>query len=143
MIEGTNEAVALALGVAALLGVLVGWVRWVRPKIRRGRREVTAVRDAILGRDAITDSITGKEIEPALPGMGVRMAQQEQQMAIITDAVAKIADSHLRLESLESRVKVLEDARVERVVTQVESAQAWRAIANAHDADPNDAPDLS
>lgn len=140
MIEGTNEAVALALGITALLGVFVGWVRWVRPKIRNGRREVVAVRDAILGRDAIHDSITGKEIEPALPGMGVRMAHQEQQMQILTEAVAKIADSHLALENLEKRVKVLEDARMERVVSRAESANAWRAIAAAHEAGPNETP---
>ena len=140
LVDSTNGMITLTLGFVALAGVVLGWLRWVRPKIHRGRKEVVAVRDAILGREAITDSVTGKEIAPALPGMGVRMAHQESQMALLTDAVAKIADSHGRLESLEDRVKALEEASVERIVTRAESAQAWRAIAAVHESD-DDEPD--
>lgn len=150
VIENAGDAVGLALAVIALVSAVIGWLRWVRPKIHRGKREVTAVRDAILGRDPIVDSITGEEIEPALPGMGVRMAHQEQQsrdqqlqMQILTDAVSKLAESHTRLDAIENRVKVLEDSAIERVVARAEAAHAWRAMAAAAEAQPGEAPDLS
>lgn len=135
MIEHADGVVGLALSVAALVGVVFSWLKWVRPKYRSGVGQVVAVRDSILGRDAIYDSITGREIEPELPGIGRRMSHQEQQMEVLTDAVAKIAQSTSRLDEIDHRVKVLEDARVERVVAQAESAQAWRAIANAQESD--------
>lgn len=127
-----SATTGLALSLCALLAVLGGWLRWIRPRWRNGRREITAVRDAILGREAQFDSITGKEISPALPGMGVRMAHQEQQMELITSAVARLAETHERLENHESRIKKLEDAAVERVVARAESAAAWRAMEAAH-----------
>jgi hypothetical protein len=139
-IDDTNGVIGLIVGLIAIIGALVAWLRWVRPKIHRGRKEIVAVRDAILGRDAITDSVTGTEIAPALPGMGVRMAHQEKQMELLTTAVAQIADSHQRLESLETRVQALENASVERVVTRAESAQAWRAIAAVHESNGDDEP---
>ena len=148
-LDNTDRVVGLLVAVCTLLGLVVGWVRWVRPKIHNGRREVVAVRDAILGRDAIADSITGKEIAPAVPGMGVRMAHQEAQMQALTDVVARLADSQSRFDNLETltgdhavRIKALEDAVVERVVTKVESAQAWRAMEEAIKAEPDETPDL-
>lgn len=141
-IDNTDRVVGLILALVTLSGIVLGWIRVIRPRIHRGRKEVVAVRDAILGREAITDSITGKELAPAVPGMGVRMATTEENLRILADAVAKIADSHLRLDDHESRIKNLEDARVERVVNRVESAQAWRTIEKAIDADPGETPDL-
>jgi hypothetical protein len=148
-LDNTDRVIGLLVAVCTLLGLVVGWVRWVRPKIHNGRREVVAVRDAILGRDAIADSITGREIAPAVPGIGVRMAHQEKQMELLTEAVAQIANSQLRFDNLEThvanheeRLKSLEDASVERVVTKVESAQAWRAMEEAIKAEPDETPDL-
>jgi multidrug efflux pump subunit AcrA (membrane-fusion protein) len=134
-VNATLGLVLTALGIVAIVG---GWLRWVRPRWQRARRKVAGVFDAILGRDAIVDSITGKEIEPELPGIGVRMAHQESQMEKLTDAVAILADSHQRISSLEQRVTVLEDARTERAIAQAESAQAWRAIAALHESEPED-----
>lgn len=137
--DSADRAAGLVLTLIGIIAAVVAWLRWVRPKLRRGTEEVVAVRDAILGREALRDSITGREIQPALPGMGVRMAHQEEQsrdqraqLQILTDAVTKIADSHELLNNIERRVAALEDAAVERVVTKVESAEAWRAIAAAH-----------
>ena len=150
----TADVVALAVSVAALIGVAVTWLRWVRPRIRRFFRQTTAVRDAILGREPIVDSITGKEIEPALPGLGVRMATTEQNVQAIAEGLAKIAEAQVNQQHLEERVdrleqdhdrrlKALEDARLERVVARAESANAWRAIAAANgDTDSGDDFDL-
>jgi hypothetical protein len=126
-------AVAAAVGALALLWKygLRAWRGW-----RSARMKVAAVTDAILGREAVFDSITGKEIAPPLPGMGVRMAHQEQQMEAITVAVTSLASQREALENHEGRIKALEEAAVERVVTRAESAAAWRAVeavANASD----------
>lgn len=134
--EDINATTGAVLGVIALLGVFVGWLKWLRPKIRSARQDGVAIRDAILGRDPVVDSITGKEIAPALPGMGVRMAHQEQQMDLITRAVAQLASTHTRIDNHETRIQKLEEASVERVVTRAESAAAWRAMEAAHLSDP-------
>lgn len=126
-------AVAAAIGALALLGkyALKGW-RWQRAFSRKA----AAIGDAILGRDAVVDSITGKEIAPPLPGMGVRMAHQEQQMEAITVAVTKLASQQEYLVDHERRIKALEDQAVERVVTRAESAAAWRAVEAVAKNDP-------
>ena len=129
--------VTFLLALATLLGVLVGWFRLVRPRILRGRSEVTAIHDSILGRDAIVDSITGREIEPALPGVGVRLAATEEHLGVLAQAVATIAESHVRLEDHEQRLTRLEEASVERIVSRAESAAGWRAMEEAIKAEPD------
>lgn len=127
--------IALAGAVVALITALAGWWRWVRPRIERVKKDGAAMRDAVLGREVVVDSITGRELAPALPGIGVRMAHQEDQMRLLTDAVSKIADSHRRLEHVEQRVDEiavdvadLKAASMERIMARAESAQAWQAV---------------
>lgn len=127
-LDETQTLVAIASSGAAVLAAAIGWLRWVRPRFRRVRADFVAARDSIVGRDPVMDTITGVERLPALPGIGVRMATTEQQLGVLTDAVAKIADSHVRLENHEERIARLEAASVERVVTKAESAAAWRAV---------------
>ncbi len=136
--------VTFLLGLAALLGVLVGWLRWVRPRIRRGKSEVTAIRDSILGRDAIVDSITGREIEPALPGVGVRLAATEKHLGVLAESVASLVLMHERIDRVEmhdkvqdARIDKLEEASVERIVSRAESAAGWRAMEEAVKATPD------
>lgn len=146
-----SELIALALGVVALAGVIAGWLKWVRPRLQSARQDAIAMRDSIIGRDAVVDTITREEIAPAVPGIGVRMANQEEftkaqahQMELLTGAVAKIADSHEQLakhaallDELGGRVRALEEASVERVVARAESAAAWKAIEAATLATPD------
>ena len=129
------EKLALIATVVGLVSALGSWIRWGRPRVARAKHEATAMRDAILGREVVVDSITGRELAPALPGIGVRMAHQEDQMLLLTEAVSKIADSHVRLENVERRVDHhdseiadLKAAQMERVIARAESAQAWSAI---------------
>lgn len=138
MLDSANAVVTLVAGVLLILGAIGSWVKWGRPRFRSAVRELVKFRDSVNGRDPIIDSITGKQIEPAVPGIGVRMEHQEQQMQLLTDAVAKIANSHERLERLEGRVSVLENAAVERVVNRVESAQAYAAIEAVAKSQPED-----
>lgn len=130
-----NALTGVFLGIAGVLTVLVGWLKVIRPAWRHGWGKVTAAFDSINGRPAIVDSITGAEIEPALPGIGVRMAHQEAVSVELAAAVSRLADTqeqHLALarqvRRIDDRVAKLEAAAVERVVTKVESAEAWRAV---------------
>lgn len=157
MIEGLGTTLELLLVAATLTGIAVGWVTKVRPwRAARAEAEATkerdriATRDALIGRPPVLDSITGKEISPALPGIGQRMATQEQQMADMASSVAQIAETqaelarvHITLEAHEGRLTALERGAVERVVTRAESAAAWRAMEAATNATPDQEPDQS
>ena len=139
-----SDHIELALGIIALISALVGWLKVVRPRLRSVSRQVVAARDAVLGRDAIVDSITGEERVPALPGIGARMSHQEQQMELLAVTVTKLVDQQThqmkleqRVDGLDSRVKQLEEQVIERVAAKAESIQAWRAVeAVAKQADP-------
>lgn len=132
------ESVILAAAVVAALAALSKYGLKVWRAWRVARAKVTAVGDAILGREAVVDTITGKEIAPALPGMGVRMAHQEQQMEAITAAVTRLASQHEALKDHETRISRLEEAAVERVVTRAESAAAWSAVEAVAKSQPPD-----
>lgn len=131
-----------AAGLLVLFGgggaVLAGWLKWIRPRWRAFRHRATAASDAILGREAKYDSITGELVQPALPGVGVRLADQQQQLDTLTVAVSRIADYHDRLDNHDVRITALEAAAVERVVTRAESGLAFRAMEAAVKATPSD-----
>lgn len=133
-----NEWVPLAVGLVALLGALLGFLKWVRPKFRAAKKDVRAGRDALLGRDAVYDSITGKEISPALPGIGQRMASTEQNVSILTVAVGRLADMHDRVNGIEARVQRLEHGDAERQLARTESIELLRTIDNAIKSDPKE-----
>ena len=130
MIEGVSSTTQAVLGVVALLGVLVGWLRWARPRWRKVKNDALGARDALVGREAIVDRASGREVAPAIPGIGMRMATVEQ-------ALLTLIDNEKRLAALETDVKDLKDAAAERVLTKIESITAYDAIAKAHDAQPD------
>lgn len=144
-----SDRVELALALLTLLGIVVGWLKVVRPRIHSASRQVVAARDAVLGRDAIVDSITGEERAPALPGIGARMAHQEQQMELLAITVTKLVDQQAhqlkleqRVDDHDNRLKQLEDQVIERVAAKAESVSAWRAVeAIAKHGDPS-APEI-
>lgn len=144
-LDRSSEIIGLALGLIALLGAGLGWIRWVRPRLRKARATLTSASDALLGREAVIDTITGDVLAPALPGVGARMAHQEQQMELLTVTVTKLVDQQVhqqklehRVDGLEGRVKGLEDGAIERVASKAESISAWRAVeAVAKNHDPS------
>lgn len=142
MLEPSQAIIPTLVGGLAVLSAVVGWLRWIRPRFHHASSQVVAVRDSILGRDPIVDSITGRIIEPALPGVGVRLEKLEDASLTALEAIGKLADSHIRLNDHSIRIKDIEDrtsslerGTVERIVTRSESAAAWRAVeavANSH-----------
>lgn len=150
----TNEVLAAVLAVAGLMGLVLGYLRWMRPRVGRILAVWTALVELLFGRPEEPENpITGAAPVPAVLGIGPRIAMQEQaqveqgkQLAILTEAVAKLVDNEHRLTQLEGRVSVLEDARVEQVVTKAESAAMWSAIAHEqqeqHHADQGGEPPL-
>lgn len=119
MVPDILPAAGVAVGI---LGAAYGTWRRFRPSVRRA----TAAIDALVGKEAVTDR-SGKEIEPAQPGLVHRTTTLEQ-------AVATLVNQDERIKHLENdhgaRLKALEDARVERLVNQAESAHMWRAVAD-------------
>lgn len=132
-----SDALAAALGIVGLITAVGGWLKVIRPRWRRARAQFIAAKDSIIGRPAELDSITGREIAPALPGVGMRLASIEDHNGRLTEAVASLAKSHERLDDHETRISALEVASVERIVTRVESAAGWRAVEEAIRADPD------
>lgn len=120
-----SDALTLAGVAAGLLGAIYATWRRVRPTLRRG----TAALDALVGKEAVTDR-SGKEIEPAQPGLVHRVATVEEAVVEIRHVVELWTETQRRLDQHDGRIKALEDSRIERLVTQAESAHMWRAVAD-------------
>lgn len=135
-LDQTQTLIAVAGSVVGLVAAIGGaWLRWGRPRARSFKRQAVAGRDAIIGRDAIVDTITGRELAPALPGIGARMASVEGAQVEMLDAVKHIATllesqqaQDRRIDAHEARLQALEKGYVERVVTKAESTAAWQAV---------------
>lgn len=137
-----------------LCGLLVlwgGWVKAVRPRLRRLLRSWQAASDALLGRDAIYDSITGEERVPALPGIGQRMSTVEDAMKTLVDAVADqrrlqqhVMDHEARISSLERDELRSAIAQAERAATAASAAEMLHMIRDRDtlDADSTETDDL-
>jgi hypothetical protein len=75
-VESLNWTLAM-VGIAA---AAVGLWRWARPRWRAGKKDAVAMRDTLIGRGPVLDSITGEELSPALPGVGVQMVHTKAQL---------------------------------------------------------------
>jgi hypothetical protein len=147
-----NSAAGLILTISTLVAVLGGfYLRRVRPWLKEREQDRIAQRDALVGRPPVVDSITRREISPALPGIGQRMATIEDMVAelVISDRRHSSHEQHLaahdkalathdqEFADVDRRVKALEGAAVERVVSRAESTQAFRTIEAAIKATPD------
>ena len=125
-----EAAAKMFLTFVAVVVVIIGWFKWLRPRLKKVNAESVAIRDAILGRDAILDSITGEERVPALPGIGMRMATVEE-------ALVALADVHVKMLDHEERIRSLETGTLERIAARADSVAAFKAIeAIAKEEDP-------
>lgn len=151
-LSALSDNIAWTVAIAGGLVTLAVLARKAWRRILRAIKTGNAVVDTLVGREAIHHPETGREIVPASPGIGARMVSQEEQahrqgeqMVLLTNAVSKIADSHARLEHVESRIDAHDKAiaelkaqSVERVVTRAESAAAWRAVEAVASSSPPD-----
>lgn len=128
MIEQTSTLVGIASALVVVLGGVVAWLRWVRPRIRSTAGRVGAALDTIAGRPAITDNITGRELAPELPSIGKRMESVEGSVAQLVEVIRSQHLQDQRLDNHEGRIKQLEDGTIERIATKAESVSAWRAV---------------
>lgn len=127
-LDHANALIVFVAGVLGLLGVVAGWVKIIHPRLRNGARTWDGIKETILGRDAVIDKATGRQLVPAQPGMANRLASLET-------TVRQIADQQVILNDHERRITDLEKGRVERVATQIENAAMWQGVASLTDAD--------
>lgn len=124
------------LGILGIAAILVGWGRgWLEsPKRRTEREQNKAVADAILGEAAVKDR-NDNVITPGQPGLVHRVTTVEEAVVEFRHMVGLLTETQHTLSDHGARIKALEDARVERLVTQAESAHMWRAVADNAAAD--------
>jgi len=141
---GTDDWAAVAGTASVLVAAAIGFRRRVIPWWRRVSGKFDAITETLVGREAIHDAATGKELVPAQPGLGVRIATLEE-------GFSELAKQSHRMDTLErqmmqqgeqlqlhaTEIAALKRAETERIVTRAESAQMWRAVA---DGDPDLAP---
>jgi hypothetical protein len=120
-----SEAVAIAGVVVGLIGAAYGAWRRFRPGVKRA----SAALDAIIGKEAVTDR-SGQVMEPSQPGLVHRVATVEEAVVEFRHMVGLLTETQHTLTDHGARLKALEDARVERLVSQAESAHMWRAVAD-------------
>lgn len=145
MIEFLDSAAGLALTLTTLCTIVGGLVyRKLRPWLHDREKDRIAQRDALIGRPAIMDSITGAEIAPALPGIGHRMATMEGAVAELIRSSQRHEAHEAHLAHLDARadghdhdIAELRSQTVERIVTKAESTAAWKAMEAATLADPD------
>lgn len=132
MIESTNAVVALIGGLILIVASLGGaWLKFGRPKAQQR----DAVSEAILGRPEVTDR-SGAVIQPSQPGMVAQVSELKIEVRTLVDTHLLVRGVVEDIKEVKDRVKVLEDARVEHVVSRAESAAAFSAIEAAVKADP-------
>jgi DNA-binding transcriptional LysR family regulator len=116
----SDQATVGAFVITALVATAAA-ARWLFPRLARFFRSLDRMFETINGRPAEVDK-AGREVSPSVPSLSVQMA----------DLKAEIGERKLmerRLTDVEGRVTALESgSQVERIVTKVESAQAWRAV---------------
>jgi polyhydroxyalkanoate synthesis regulator phasin len=136
------------LAVGAAVALIAGFWRWLLPRWRNAKADARAIRDTLVGREAQRDSITGEEIQPAIPGIGTRVSSIEKQgqttsdqLGILTRAVADMAASQERIDNLEHRVAAIEQGHfLERMAGKAESIQLFRTIEQVSKDNTDDDP---
>lgn len=123
----------MTLTLTTLVGVWIAWAKVIGPKVKRAWSRGVGFFQTIAGRDPIIDKITGKEVAPAVPPLGEQLGSIHETMSKLVAVIESNQDAHHRIDNHEARITVLEDGRVERIVSQAESAQMWRAVANENE----------
>lgn len=141
-LSGVSDGLKVVILIGGAGAVVLAFVKWVLPRWRHAKHIVIAGSHTLVGREAVVDSITGEEISPAILGVGARMANQEQQLAMLTGAVSELAIASRRLDDLETRVTAIEQGHhLERMAGAVESIQLLKTIEQVAQTERDDRPD--
>lgn len=117
------DSVNWTLGILGIAALLIGAWR------SKSRQRLAAALDALIGREEVKDR-SGNVLAPAQPGAMHRLETMETAVTTLAEVVTDQRELRGEVSDLHHRVGVLEDARAERLVTQVESAHMWRAVAD-------------
>ena len=133
--------IASLVGLATLIAGIAAFIRWGLPKYRAARRTTRKVVATLVGTEEVRDPITNQLVRPAQPGVGVQVSDLRLAVTKLVEQQANTEALQGQVHDLDKRVSELEAARAERVVTQIESAEMWRAVANINEAEPDHDPD--
>ena len=110
---GTSAGAVTAISVIG--AATVATVAWLRKPGRQLYRKIGGALDVLVGRDAITDRATGRELAPPMLGIGQRMDVSEQNHANLREDVARVVgaveslvERNERLDDHDRRLKVVE-----------------------------------
>lgn len=120
--------------LAGLFTILGSWWRWGRPRWKRFWWRLDGTLDAINGREEYVDSASGTTV-PALPPLTTRVALIETAIVEFRHNTALYTELAKRVDVHDHEIRALKEAQVERLVTRAESAQMWRAVADAQSVD--------
>lgn len=146
MIDGVNslnEALLAIIGLGGSTGLIYRFLWRGKGDHQPGLvksliRKSNLAYDTLVGSEPIMDPETGRELRPALPGIGTRMAKTEETLVTLTEAVAKIADSHVRINDIETRLSYVERTiGIERTASRIESIQLLSTMEAAIRAEPS------
>jgi hypothetical protein len=139
-LDGWLQAIIV---IGAAVTVLATFLRWIRPRLRNFFGDLRAIRDTLVGRPAMRDSITDRIIPgTALPGIGERMASQEQAVAAMSESVKALVENNQRLDDHERRIERMEDAlHIDRRLDKIESVQLLRTIETVAQAEATPPPE--
>jgi hypothetical protein len=137
------ERTFTVLGILAI--VVPVWLKWGRPTYKALVKDFRAGRDALVGREAVLDSMSGTELAPALPGIGKRMENFEQALTTLAENAVTLADNQVTIAdnqrvllNHEDRIMALEEGAVERIVARAETTAAYGAMEAAYRSQPSE-----
>lgn len=119
---------------SGLVVLWIGWIKAVRPKLRRFGTRVSAVLDTFGGRDEIEDEVTGQRLPAVLPlhRRLTRMEDRQLEQGQRLDRLATVIENQTEIFRIttdhESRIQSLEDIDAERTLTREEAVEMWRAL---------------
>lgn len=120
MLEHANAVIAAVVGTVVIFGAIIGFVRWLRPKLQ----QMEAVGEAILGRPEARDR-SGKVFQEPQPGAAARLKAIEESLSNLPQRVGQLEN---RVDAHEVLLAELNATHRERVAGKIEQTAAWQAI---------------
>lgn len=110
----TDRAAALVT-LCTLIGLWLGWLKVLRPRARRLWRRLDGALDTLGGRPPIVDNASGREIAPALPPLGERLATIEDALVHLMTTNTRMDKLTIRVDDHARRLTALESDRLDHL----------------------------